>query len=88
MRYLQLSLWNVRAAVVVGNTLAMEVREVFYTPAHYLGFWEHRLRHRYEDEPAEIPVGEESATPTEPAPASKPFMLPGASNSRQADFDF
>lgn len=88
MCYLQLSLWNVPAAVVVGNTLAMEVREVFYTPAHYLGFWEHRLRHRYENEPAEIPVGEEFATPTEPAPASKPFMFSGGSTSRQADFDF
>lgn len=51
MCYLQLSLWNVPAAVIVGNTLAMEVREVFYTPAHYLGLWEYRLRRR-DDEAA------------------------------------
>jgi type I restriction-modification system DNA methylase subunit len=38
--YLQLSLWHVPAVVIVGNTLAMEVREAFYTPAHYLEFWE------------------------------------------------
>jgi type I restriction-modification system DNA methylase subunit len=44
MCYLQLSLWNVPAVVIVGNTLANEVREAFYTPAHYLGFWETRLR--------------------------------------------
>lgn len=46
MCYLQLSLWNVPAVVIVGNTLAMEVREAFYTPAHYLGFWSARLRRR------------------------------------------
>ena len=44
MCYLQLALWNVPAVVIVGNTLANEVREAFYTPAHYLGFWEVRLR--------------------------------------------
>lgn len=44
MCYLQLSLWNVPAVVIVGNTLAMEVREVFYTPAHHLGFWTTKLR--------------------------------------------
>lgn len=49
MCYLQLSLWNVPGAVIVGNTLAMEVREVFYTPAHYLGFWEYRLRNRTDE---------------------------------------
>lgn len=52
MCYLQLSLWNVPAAVIVGNTLAMEVREVFYTPAHYLGLWEYRLRRRDDEEAA------------------------------------
>lgn len=52
MCYLQLSLWNVPAAVIIGNTLAMEVREVFYTPAHYLGLWEYRLRRRDDDEAA------------------------------------
>ena len=50
MCYLQLALWNVPAVVVVGNTLALEVQEVFYTPAHYLGFWDSRLRRRHEEE--------------------------------------
>lgn len=44
MCYLQLSLWNVPAVVIVGNTLAFEVREAFYTPAHDLEFWDLRLR--------------------------------------------
>jgi hypothetical protein len=43
MCYLQLSLWNIPGVVVVGNTLAMESREVFYTPAHYLYRWDDRL---------------------------------------------
>ena len=43
MCYVQLALWNVPGVIVVGNTLAMETREVFYTPAHYLGRWDDRL---------------------------------------------
>ncbi len=43
MCFIQLSLWNIPAAVIVGDTLANEVRECFYTPAHHLGAWEYRL---------------------------------------------
>ena len=43
MCYVQLALWHIPGVVVVGNTLAMETREVFYTPAHYLGRWSDRL---------------------------------------------
>lgn len=32
MCYIQLSLWNVPAEIVVGNTLSWEIREVWYTP--------------------------------------------------------
>ena len=41
---MQLTLWNIPAVVVVGDDLANEEREVFYTPAHYLGFWDVRLK--------------------------------------------
>ena len=44
MCYIQLSLWNIPAQVVVGNSLTLEVREVFYTPAHYLFGWEQKFR--------------------------------------------
>jgi hypothetical protein len=53
MCYLQLSLWHVPAVVIVGNTLALEVREAFYTPAHYLGFWGVRLRNHGRQEAEE-----------------------------------
>jgi len=46
MCYLQLSLWNIPAEVVVGNTLTMEIREKLYTPAHNIGGWDMRLQYR------------------------------------------
>jgi type I restriction-modification system DNA methylase subunit len=36
MCYIQLPLWNIPAQVYVGNTLTLEFRERFFTPAHYL----------------------------------------------------
>jgi hypothetical protein len=44
MCYIQLSLWNVPAQVVVGNSLTLEVRETWHTPAHYLYDWEGRKK--------------------------------------------
>ena len=43
MCYLQLSLWHVPAEVIIGNTLTLEFREVYYTPSYYLGDWKNRL---------------------------------------------
>lgn len=44
MCYIQLTLWNVPAQVIVGNTLTWEHREIWYTPAHHLGFWANKLK--------------------------------------------
>lgn len=44
MSYIQLSLWNIPAQVIVGNSLTLETREVFYTPAHYLFGWSRKLK--------------------------------------------
>lgn len=43
MCYVQLALWNIPGVVIVGNTIKMEAREVFYTPAHYLYRWDDRF---------------------------------------------
>jgi hypothetical protein len=43
MAYIQLSLLHVPAVVIVGNTLAGECREQWFTPAHVLGGWGRRL---------------------------------------------
>lgn len=62
MCYVQLTLWNVPAEVIVGDTLKWEHREVWYTPAHHLGFWANRLKNR------ETPEKSETA---EPAPEAE-----------------
>ncbi len=46
MCYLQLSLWHVPAEIIIGDTLTMEFREVYYTPSYYMGDWDTRLRIR------------------------------------------
>ena len=46
MCYLQLSLWHIPAEIIIGNTLTLEFRETYYTPAYYLGQWDTRLRLR------------------------------------------
>jgi type I restriction-modification system DNA methylase subunit len=53
MCYVQLSLWHVPAEVIVGNTLSLEVREVWDTPAHILGNWPYKLRIQAEEQASE-----------------------------------
>lgn len=43
MAYIQFSLLHIPAQVIVGDTLRMEFREDWFTPAHVLGFWSGRL---------------------------------------------
>jgi len=98
MCYLQLSLWHVPAVVVVGNTLAHEAREVFYTPAHYLGLWDSKLRRRAEGEEtqqetqqASSAVVSEAVSPVATASISPKAELarsPAPGGSVQFDFGF
>lgn len=86
MCYIQLSLWNVPAEVIVGNTLSLEIREVWYTPAHYMGLWKYRLLRNEQTlgveasdpaPPAKPPEPEAAATSSSPTetPAIKPIQL-------------
>lgn len=78
MCYLQLSLLNIPAIVVVGNTLSGEGRERWYTPAHILGGWNFRLRR-----PA--PSTEQVvAEPVEPAFDHQALQLPLFDEARAA----
>lgn len=43
MCYVQLALWAVPGVVIVGNTIQLEAREVYYTPMHYLNRWDDRF---------------------------------------------
>jgi hypothetical protein len=78
MAYLQLSLLHIPAVVILGNTLALEEREHWYTPAHILGLWSPKLRRGFalgsamderQDETAPAPEAE-------PAPPYIPQPLP------------
>ena len=44
MAYVQLSLLHIPAVIIHGNTLALEERSHWYTPAHIIGGWEMKLR--------------------------------------------
>jgi type I restriction-modification system DNA methylase subunit len=84
MCYVQLSLWHIPAEIVVGNTLTLEVREVWRTPAHNLGFWDAKLANR---------SGETKGADTgNTAPAVRSPLLAGndqdAPKLTQLGFDF
>ncbi|MBM1691599.1 N-6 DNA methylase [Sulfitobacter geojensis] len=92
MCYTQLSLWNVPAEIIVGNTLSWDIREVWYTPAHHMGLWKYRL-HRIENSTeVEISATEgpvHKAPPPEPStPLTSRTPEPPAVKPSQLGFDF
>lgn len=78
MAYVQLSLLGIPAVVILGNTLTLEEREHFYTPAHFLGFWANRLRRGYSlGTPAAQEADSAGPAPvTEAVPARADLVLP------------
>lgn len=68
MAYVQFSLLHIPAQVIVGDTLRLEFREDWFTPAHVMGFWSGRL--------AADRAAERAAAPIEVAPA--PPSMPSA----------
>lgn len=68
MAYVQFSLLHIPAIVITGNTITLEEREHWYTPAHVMGLWDDKLRRGYAlgsrmDAPMSVP---------EPAPLPVP----------------
>jgi hypothetical protein len=90
MCYTQLSLWNVPAEIIVGNTLSWEIREVWYTPAHHLGLWKYRLRRNEENLEVEISTTEQPASHrhSTQAPATSLQTATSAVKPAQLGFDF
>jgi type I restriction-modification system DNA methylase subunit len=86
MCYVQLSLWNVPAEVIVGNSLSLEVREIWHTPQHFLGFWTARLRARDVQETTEKPV--ERIPEMEGATASPAIEQVATNPPTSIQFDF
>ena len=73
MCYLQLSLWHVPGVMIVGNTLHMQAREAFYTPAHHLGLWGVKLKRREAERQAlQLLQGQADPVPPEASDATDP----------------
>jgi hypothetical protein len=67
MAYVQFSLMHIPAHVIVGDTLRLEFREDWYTPAHVMGFWSGRLAADRAADAAAAPP-----PPTQPIPPQPP----------------
>lgn len=87
MCYLQLSLWHIPGVVIVGNTIAGEAREVFYTPAHVLGGWNYRLARPGTAAVSEAPAPGASMVTTDAPSHTQNQSLPSPLGGQQA-FDF
>ena len=44
MAYIQFALLHIPAVILDGNTLSLEFRDVWKTPAHFLGDWDARFK--------------------------------------------
>ena len=71
MCYVQLSLLHIPAQVVVGDTLRMEAREVWYTPAHVLGLWSARLARRDREHESLLRTVAPELAPVPPPPPGR-----------------
>ena len=86
MCYIQLTLWNVPAQVIVGNTLSLEFRESWYTPAHMLGNWKCKLAQREKQQPKSEPEpSTQSQEVVSEAPKSGPL---DTASEKPTQFDF
>lgn len=88
MCYVQLTLWNVPGVVIVGNSLSLEIREIWFTPAHVWNGWTARLQARDAEEAPQKPV-EEVLTPEAPnTPTESPKPATSHGTPQQFDFGF
>ena len=80
MAYIQFSLMHIPAHVIVGDTLRMEFREDWFTPAHVMGFWSGKLAADRAIQRAQMPEKENRYVP-----ASVPSrQLPMAPKTKRA----
>ncbi len=72
MAYVQFSLMHIPAHVIVGDTLRLEFREDWYTPAHIMGFWSGRLAADRAAQRAAMPILEAVPVPPPSQPPAPP----------------
>lgn len=78
MAYIQFSLLHIPAVVIVGNSLSLQMRDHWYTPAHIMGGWSARLaRHETEGRRTMPPLDDTSIAPKFP-----PLSAPGFADSQ------
>jgi len=80
MAYIQFSLLHIPAVVIVGNSLSLEMRDHWYTPAHIMGGWSAKLA-RCDTEPT-APSG-----PIETHPVPATVLAPPSIAERQEQHD-
>lgn len=92
MAYVQLSLLHIPAVVVHGNTLTMETRSMWLTPAHVLGGWRWRLERaeRLDQEPhgGDAIVVEQTAAPSAASISAIQQHQPAAVQGQQTTDQF
>lgn len=74
MAYIQFALLHIPAHVIVGNSLSLETREHWFTPAHILGGWTARLANQT------VPAGQPAICAL-PVPDKQRAHLPPAAGS-------
>lgn len=82
MAYVQFSLLHIPAVLIIGNSITLEEREHWYTPAHILGGWTHRLKMQ----PGRILTGHARERPRadQPSPATGTTAPPAAAPAAPA----
>lgn len=89
MAYIQFSLLHIPAHVIVGDTLRMEFREDWYTPAHIMGFWSGKLAADRAAQRAAMPAVEAAPDPPPaPPPATTKRKRPPPPPTGPSLFDF
>jgi len=88
MCFVQLSLWHVPAQIIVGDTLRWQHREVWHTPAHYMGFWNAKLARRANEQALQTVACAQVSKPlSKPVPEVKSVDT-GDGSPIQLGFDF
>jgi hypothetical protein len=85
MCYLQLSLWHIPAEVIIGNTITLNFREVYYTPSYYLGDWDTRLRMRRFAESVSNLFGSTEEPETEGSATNHDVLVPEPQESNDQE---
>lgn len=81
MAFLQLALLHIPAVIVHGNSLTLEERDQWHTPAHILGGWRFKLARaesaevQHEVKPAPAPAESETKAPATDVPARGQLTL-------------